>query len=161
MDCSLPGSSIHGVFQARILEWVAISFSRRSSWPRDWTQVFLIVGRRFTVWTTREVHRTCLQCRRPGLDSWVGKRSPGEENGNPFSILACRIPWTEGPGRLQSLGSLRVRHNWVTIIFSLGRIPRKLDYLKRWVGLNRTVMEWTTWGNVWRQTVHRVLEKQE
>ena len=35
MGCSLPGSSVHGIFQARILEWVAISFSRRSSWPRD------------------------------------------------------------------------------------------------------------------------------
>ena len=50
MDCSLPGSSIHGIFQARILEWVAISFSRRSSQPRDWTQVSHIVGRCFTVW---------------------------------------------------------------------------------------------------------------
>ena len=37
MDCSLPGSSVHGTFQARILEWVAISASRGSSWPRDWT----------------------------------------------------------------------------------------------------------------------------
>ena len=35
LDCSLPGSSLHGIFQARILEWVAISFSRRSSQPRD------------------------------------------------------------------------------------------------------------------------------
>ena len=35
MDCSLPGSSVYGIFQARILEWVAISFSRRSSQPRD------------------------------------------------------------------------------------------------------------------------------
>ena len=52
MDCSLPGSSVHGIFQARILEWVAISFSRRSSRPRDWTQVFCVVGRRFTVWAT-------------------------------------------------------------------------------------------------------------
>ena len=41
---SLPGSSIHGIFQARILEWVAMSFSRRSSWPRDWTRVFCIVS---------------------------------------------------------------------------------------------------------------------
>ena len=55
VDCSLPGSSIHGIFQARILEWVAISFSRRSSRPRDWTQVSRIVGRCFTIWTTREV----------------------------------------------------------------------------------------------------------
>ena len=48
MDCSLPGFSVHGIFQARILEWVAISFSRGSSWPRDWTQVSHIVSRCFT-----------------------------------------------------------------------------------------------------------------
>ena len=54
MDCILPGSSIDGIFQAKILEWVAISFSRRSSWPRDWTQVSHIVGRRSPVWGTRE-----------------------------------------------------------------------------------------------------------
>ena len=53
MDCSLPSSSVHGIFQARILEWVAISFSRRSSQPRNWTQVSHIVGRCFTVWATR------------------------------------------------------------------------------------------------------------
>ena len=53
MDCSLPGSSVHRIFQARVLEWVAVSFSRRSSQPRDWTQVSCIVGRRFTVWATR------------------------------------------------------------------------------------------------------------
>ena len=54
MDCSLPGSSVHGILQARILEWLAIPFSRGSSWPRDRTQVSHIVGRFFTVWTTRE-----------------------------------------------------------------------------------------------------------
>ena len=54
VDCSPPGSSIHGILQARILEWVAISFSRGSSWPRDRTQVSLIAGRRFNLWATRE-----------------------------------------------------------------------------------------------------------
>ena len=49
-----PGSSIHGTFQARILEWVAISFSRRSPQPRDWTWVSRIVGRHLIVWATRE-----------------------------------------------------------------------------------------------------------
>ena len=44
MDCSLPESSVHGIFQARTLEWVAISFFRGSSQPRDQTQVSLIVG---------------------------------------------------------------------------------------------------------------------
>ena len=49
VDCSLPGSSIHGILQARILEWVAISFSRGSSRPRDQTQVSRIRGRRFNL----------------------------------------------------------------------------------------------------------------
>ena len=46
-DCSLRGSSIHGIFQERILEWVAISFSRGFSWPRDWTRVSSIASRGF------------------------------------------------------------------------------------------------------------------
>ena len=79
MDCRPTGSSVHGIFQARILEWVVISFSiflwalffgegarilewvvipfsRGSSQPRDWTWVSSIIDRRFTVWATREVN---------------------------------------------------------------------------------------------------------
>ena len=55
MDCSPPGSSVHGIFQAIVLEWIAISFSRGSSWPRDQTQVSRIIDRCFTIWATREV----------------------------------------------------------------------------------------------------------
>ena len=47
-DCSLPGSKVHVILQARILEWVAIPFSRGSSWPRDWSQVSCIADRLFT-----------------------------------------------------------------------------------------------------------------
>ena len=54
VDCSPPGSSVHGIFQARVLEWIAISFSRGSSWPRDWTQVSCTAGRYFSIWATRE-----------------------------------------------------------------------------------------------------------
>ena len=54
MDCSLPGSSVHGILQARILEWVAILFSRGSSQLRDWTQVFSTADRFFTIWATRK-----------------------------------------------------------------------------------------------------------
>ena len=54
IDCSLSGSSVHGIFQARVLEWIAIAFSRGSSRPRDRTQISCIAGRRFTVWATRE-----------------------------------------------------------------------------------------------------------
>ena len=49
MDCSLPGSLVHGILQARILKWVSISFSRGSSRPSDRTQVSCIVGRCFTI----------------------------------------------------------------------------------------------------------------
>ena len=57
LDCSLPGSSVHGIFQARILEWVAMSSSRGSSRPRDWTcvsWVSVIASGFFTHWTTWE-----------------------------------------------------------------------------------------------------------
>ena len=54
MDCSLPGSSIHRIFQARVLEWAVISFSRGSSQSRDQTRVSRTADRCFTVWATRE-----------------------------------------------------------------------------------------------------------
>ena len=62
MDCRPPVSSVHGILYARILEWVAISFSRGSSWPRDRTRVSCIAGRSFTILATWEAlwHRYYL-----------------------------------------------------------------------------------------------------
>ena len=81
VDCSPPSSSVHGVLQARILEWVAISFSRGSSQPRDWTQVSNIAGRRFNLWTTREAMKgECWIIDVFGL--WCWRR-------------LLRVPWTE------------------------------------------------------------------
>ena len=57
VDCSPPDSSVHGISQARIMEWVAISFSRGSSQPRDRTQFSCIAGRFFTSWTKRRLFR--------------------------------------------------------------------------------------------------------
>ena len=54
MDYSPPGSSVHGILQARILEWVAIPFSRGSSQPRDGTQVSYIASGFFIIWATKE-----------------------------------------------------------------------------------------------------------
>ena len=56
MECSLQGSSVHGILQARILEWVAIPFSTGSSHPRGWTWVSCTAGRFFIIWATREAH---------------------------------------------------------------------------------------------------------
>ena len=54
MECSPAGSSVHRIFQTRILEWVTVLFSRGSSWPRDRTWVSCIASRFFTIWATRE-----------------------------------------------------------------------------------------------------------
>ena len=74
MDCSLPGSSVHGIFQARVLEWVVIAFSDECN---------------------------CAVV----LEKAMAPHS---------STLAWKISWMEEPSRLQSMGSLRVRHDWAT-----------------------------------------------
>ena len=92
MVCSLPGSSVHRIFQARILEWVAISYLRRFFQSRDGIRI------------------SC-QCKRCGLIP--GSEDPLEkEKATHSSILAWKILWTEKPGGLQSMGSQRVRHDW-------------------------------------------------
>ena len=60
MDCSLPGSFVHRIFQARVLEWVAVSFPRGSSPPRDRTRGSHIAGRHFTIWATWETLNNIL-----------------------------------------------------------------------------------------------------
>ena len=175
MSCTAPGSSVHGNSQARILEWVAIPFSRGSFWPRDWTRVSWPTG------TVVSVHGTdsqvssapilpafgvrdpfpililCIRVSRPshycypGLDhcfggsggcpcfgglpwaslvaqmvknwpaiqeTWVRSlawEDPLEKQmATHSSIVAWENPWTEEPGRLQSMRSQRVRHDWAT-----------------------------------------------
>ena len=124
MDCSLPGSSVYGILQARVLEWVAISFSSGSSQSRNWTQISCIAGRFFTIWATREawfdrnasfnpikfnyvrpIHSVRgfpgrsagreSACSVENLGSIPGlERSPGEGNGYPPQYSGLRIPWT-------------------------------------------------------------------
>ena len=60
MDCSPPGSSVHGILQARILEWAAISFPGGSSWPKDWTRIFRLAGGFFATEPPRKSTRQVL-----------------------------------------------------------------------------------------------------
>ena len=60
-----PGSSLHGILQPRILEWVAMLSSRGSSQPRDQTQVPFTTGRFFTIWATREAPMSRVRCNNP------------------------------------------------------------------------------------------------
>ena len=77
MDCSLPGSSVHEILQARVLEWVATPSSTGSSQPRDRTQVSRIAGRCFTVRTTREALTYLTQCNSNFQYESYGKKEIG------------------------------------------------------------------------------------
>ena len=61
VDYSALGSFVHGILQARILEWVAISFSRGFSQTRAWTQVSCLAGRFFAIWATRRAHNVLIK----------------------------------------------------------------------------------------------------
>ena len=107
--CNPMGYTVHVILQARILEWVAVPFSRGSSKPRDRTQVSCIAGRFFATEPS-------------------GKPNPPYDPATPLlgifhektiiekdmypSVLAWRIPGTGEPGGLPSMGSHRVRHDW-------------------------------------------------
>ena len=134
---NLPGSSVHGILQERILEWVAISFLREFSRPRNQTQVSYIAGRFFTDWATKEARNSikvaelhtfkrasqvALVVKNPpastgdnkkhGFNPWVGK-IPWRRAWQPTPVF---LPWeshlTGEPGGLQSMESHRVRHDW-------------------------------------------------
>ena len=70
MDCSPPGSPLHGILQARILERIATAFSRGSSWPRDQTQVSCIAGRFFTIWATGKSWRHYVKWNKSEKDKY-------------------------------------------------------------------------------------------
>ena len=113
VECSPPSSSVHGIFQARILEWVAISFSRGSSQSRDQTCISCLAGRFFTTEPSGKSQRMLfLSLWNHGISSFPGGsegkasaynvgdlssipglgRSPGEGNGNPFQYSCLENP---------------------------------------------------------------------
>ena len=96
MGCSLPGSSAHGIFQARVLEWGAIAFS--------------VPGGT----SGKESACQCRRCKRDGFSPWVWNDPLEKKMATCSSIPVWKIPWTEEPGRLQSIWSQRLRHDWVS-----------------------------------------------
>ena len=108
MDCSPLGSSVHGILQAKILEWVAIAFSRGSSCPRNRTGVSCIADEFFTSWATTEAQYVNFPdgtvAKNPLANAGDVGSIPGSGTTHS-SIFAWEIPWTEEPGRLQSMGS--------------------------------------------------------
>ena len=118
MGCSPPGSSVHGILQAGILEWVAIPFSRGSSWPRDWPWVSCLTGGFFTPEDQGSPHiyislYACLHAK--SLQSCLTLCDP----------MACSLPGSSVHRILQA-GILE----WVAIPFSKGSSwPRARHYI--------------------------------
>ena len=90
VDCSPSVSSVHGILQARILDWIAMLFSRGSSRPKDQTCTSCITSRFFTDWATREAHHTGSWGSKLGLQLWPGANGPVHHMSslNP-SLLIC------------------------------------------------------------------------
>ena len=94
LDCRLPSSSVHGILQARMLEWIAIPFSRESSWPRDGTQVSCITSKLFSVWgsTIEEIETKCYWAPK---SSWV--KLPSQRRAQ-FEGKSTAEKWADAPG---------------------------------------------------------------
>ena len=121
MGCSPLGSSDHRILQARILEWIAIPFSRRSSWPRDRTQVSCIIGRFFTIWTTWEFQYMYILC--ANLLQWCPTLC---------SPVDCSLPGSSVHGIFQAWIL-----EWVVISFFKGssqpRDQTRVSFIDRWI----------------------------
>ena len=135
--------TVHGILQARTLEWIAFPFSRGSSQPRDQTQVSLIAGGFFTSWATTEANTsTWIQTPKSWLSwywelslvspkkrpwCWERLRAGGEGDDRGWAGWMESLTqrtwvwvdsgswwWTGRPGVLRFMGSQRVGHNWAT-----------------------------------------------
>ena len=103
MDCSPLGSSVHGISQARILEWIAISLAKGSSWPRDWTHVSCTGRLVLYHWATKEAHRvvaakslqSCLTLCNPIDSSPPGSPVPGilQARTLEWAVIAFSNAW--------------------------------------------------------------------
>ena len=111
VNCSLPGFSVHGVSQARILKWVAIPFSRGSSWPGDWTWVSHTVGRLFTIWATWEDQLT------PRIDQSAEETGVGLPS---EATLVWLQHWSDSLGQLNRSSQEKTVHQMSSMV---GRDP--------------------------------------
>ena len=159
MDCSPPGSSVHGISQARILGWVAISISKGSSWPRDRTPVSLTAGRQTLYRVSQNPPANTGDIR--DMDSNPGsERYPGGEHRNRLQYSCLENPTDRGACGLQSMELERVGHDWSNLACMHTCITKslccnaeinatlqikfyfnKVNFFKKSVGLNNTSSE--------------------
>ena len=133
VDCSLPVSSVHGILQERILEWVAIPFSRGSSRSRDRTGVSLIEGRRFALWVISKPPR--CGC------AWASRLGLGELRWETAAPLGSPAPRRPAPRGRRCFGAVAESPSTAAVWQPLSR----LFILERWVGTGENQGE-LLWG---------------
>ena len=120
MNCSLPGSCVHGILQARRLEWVAMPFSRGPSRTRDQTYVSYVsyIG----TWVLSQIVKMVKNChiRLRDLGLICRSRSPGDRHGNPLQYSCLENCMDREAWWATVHGLERVGHDWVTSTHILG-----------------------------------------
>ena len=124
VDCSPPGCSVHGSLQARIMEWVVISFSRGSSRPRDQTQVSCIAGRRFNLWAAREALAPRIKPELLGLPAHAYLSNLIQHHTHIFPSIP--FPTTHPPRTVYSV-LLQPNTFHISVFFFLFFMPRILS----------------------------------
>ena len=139
MDCSLLSSSVHGVFQAIVLEWIAISFSSRSSQPRDGTQLSSSAGGFFISWATREAPQRHFIWQSNREAGSCGQATEYDYNNKGAPLVA------------QTAKNLpTMQETWVR---SLGQE----DPLEKGMANHSNILAWRiSWRGVWWATVHGI-----
>ena len=105
IDCSLPGSSVCGILQARILACVAFPFSRTSSLPRDQTCASHIAGRFFTIWATREALGWSRVCVNRSINIEIIQKSSLKKHNTVFKVFGILLKLRKNKGRFHLLFS--------------------------------------------------------
>ena len=113
MDCSLPGSAIHGILQARVLEWGAIAFSIGDSYSECWALFFSphSISGFLGLAVVKNMPANAGDAGDLSLIPGSGEDPLEKETATHSSVLAWRIPWIEDFGRIQSVGSQRIGHD--------------------------------------------------
>ena len=115
--------TIHGIPQARILEWVAFPFSRGFSWPRNQTRVSCIAGRFFTSWTVREAAKKAEHWRGDAFELWCWRR-------------LLRVPWTARKSNQSILKEINAEYSLEAKMLKLklqyfGHLLQRMTHWKR------------------------------
>ena len=132
LNCSLPGPSVHGTFQTRILEWVTISSSRISSWPRDWTRLSCVSGRFFIHWASREAQFQgyCNSCKWWEHCWWISRSIVSEFKNIPHSGITCAICHLSSPREVLIGIFHRIKLKSLWLVWNVGCVTELLRQLE-------------------------------